>query len=172
MARAKKRRGPRLKARKHVSLAAMPFNGDHGTGTDAANSGTVVEAIKNDKGGNPNHMGRRRRVEVIDTLTLTVRQQQAAKAIRDAYCRVESLSSGGPLKERVQASPKPDATIAAQVSAQSAYVHVMRGVRPIDRAVIEHVCFYNQPLRTFYAHHRQHVRFKEALDHVADHMRY
>lgn len=170
MARAKKRGGrPRKKG---VSLAPTPLNGDHGTGTKAALAGTCLEPVKTETGANPNHMGRRRRVEVIDTLDLTMRQQQAAKAIRSAFCRVEMLSSGGELKEWVQASPKPDANIASQVDAMSAFVHVMRGVRRIDRPIIEHVCFKNAPLRLFVLHSRQSARLRQALDVVADHMRY
>lgn len=167
MARAKKRRG-----RKHISTAPITLGGDHGTGTAAANTGTVLKPVKNENGSNPNNMGRRYRVEVIETLDLTLRQQQAAMAIRNAYCRVEALSSGGELKEWVQSSPKPDAAVAAQIGAVSTYAYVMKGVLRVDRPIVEHVCFKNLPLRQFKGHSRQGERFRQALDRVADHMRY
>lgn len=169
MALVKNRTG-RPRARRSVSIKPMPFGGDHGTGTAAAKIGTKIEPI--DAKSNPNHIGRRRRVEVIGTLSLTLRQDQAARAIRDAYCRVEMLSSGGEIKERVQSSPKPDANVAMQMGVQSTYIHIMRGVRSVDRPIIEHVCFNNQPLRTFKGHGRQSARLAQALDVVADYMGY
>ncbi len=172
MAKKKKKAGGQLKAKRHVSLAPTPWGGDHGTGTKAATKGTLMRGVEDEKGANPNNIGQRYRVEVIDTLDLTVRQKQAAQAIRNAFCAVESLSSGGPLKEKVQASPKPDATIDAQVDAMSRFKFVMDGVRRQDRAIVEHVCFENKPLRLFKAHSRQGHRLKEALNVVADHMRY
>lgn len=167
--------------RTRVSLAApTPLVGDHGTGTSAATASTVLEPIKDEKGRNPNNMGRRRRVSQIDRLKekLTMRQIQAAEAICDAYQRVEMLSSGSPLKERVQASPKPDATIDMQVSAQSWLAHVMRGVpgRPEQcREVIEHICWYNRPVSDL-ATGRKHVGYmamlKVSLDLVANRLGY
>lgn len=149
----------------------MPFNGDHGPKTQAATQGTVIEAITDDKGSNPNHMGRRRRVDVLDAISLTMRQRQAAEAIRDAYSRVEMLSSGGPLKEQVQCSPKPDATIAVQVDASSRWVHVRAKVPYRARELVEHVCCYNLPLRTS-GYVRSSELFKMLMDRTADHLGY
>lgn len=168
MARAK-RRGPKTK-RKSVSVAPVPLGGDHGTGTHAATAGTIVSALTDEKGKNPNNMGRRRRIEVIGTLALTMRQEQAAKAIRDAFCRVQRLSSGGELKERVQSSPKPDATIAMQVDASSQWVYVMKAVKPVNRRIIEHVCCDNLPLVELVGYKQSRVRLAQTLDCVADHI--
>mgnify|MGYP001803260075 CR=1 FL=1 len=170
MARAK-RRGGRPRKKQHVSLAPVPFNGDHGTGTQAALAGTVLEAVTDEKGANPNHMGRRRRVDVLDAINLTMRQRQAAEAIRDAFSRVEMLSSGGPLKEQVQSSPKPDRAIAVQVDANSRWVHVTKPIPYRARELVEHVCCYGKPLRTS-GYVRASDLFKLLMDRVADHMGY
>ena len=157
--------------KKAVSLAPMPFGGDHGPNTAAAKADTIIEPVADENGKNPNHMGRRRRVEVIDTIDLTMRQRQAALAIRDAYCRVEMLSSGSPLAERVQSSAKPDAAIGAQVTAQSRWVHVTRPILRGDRALVEHVCCANRPIRA--SHERRSLdRLRMSLDRVADWLRY
>ena len=170
MAKAKKRPG-RPRAKRHVSTAPSPWNGDHGTGTAAATAGTQLEQVLNDNGANPNHMGRRRRVDVLDAITLTMRQRQAAEAVRDAYSRVQMLSSGGPLKEQVQSSPKPDATIAVQVDANSRWVYVMKPVPWRARELVEHVCCYGLPLRTS-GYVRSRELFTLLLDRIADHLRY
>lgn len=170
MARAK-RRGPKAKPKSRVTLP--PFGGDHGTGTMAAMAGTVLVPVLDENGKNPTREKMRRKINVIDSLTLTMRQEQAARAIEQAFCGVEMLSSGGGgYSERVQSSPKPDATIAHTINARSNYVYIMKGVLRVDRAIIEHVCFHNLPLSTFTAHTRQRARLAQALDRVADHMRY
>ena len=164
--------------RKAVSLARMPFGGDHGPNTKAATAGTVLEPLTDDQGRNPNNMARRRRKNVIDDMikrkTLTMRQHQAAMAIQEAFCRVEMLSSGGPIKERVQASPKPDATISVQVDSRSRLVHVMKPVKRSDRDLVECVCWHNKPLASAIrgGYVRGYTRFRDALDAVADHLGY
>jgi len=169
MARAKKKTGRPRKTRK---ITLPRYGGDHGTGTAAALAGTVVEPITDEKGSNPNHMARRVRQSVIKGLSLTMRQGQAAEAIQDAYCRNQMLSSGSPLREQVDASPKPDATIAAQMEAQSRLIWVMKAVNHADRPVIEHICWYNLPLRALPSRKRCGVRLRDALDAVADHLNY
>jgi len=158
----------RRKSKRNISVPELPWLGDHGTGTQAAIAGTVIEEVE---GPNPNRMARRRRVDVLDGLDLTMRQRQAAEAIRNAYSRVEMLSSGSPIKERVQASPKPDATIAAQVDANSRWVHVTRPIPWRAMGLVEHVCCMNQPLRTS-GYVRSSQLFRLLMDRVADHMRY
>ena len=173
MARTRKQR-----ARKMASLPPMPLGGDHGTGTTAATTGTVLEAIKDDKGRNPNNMGQRRRKIIVNDMlsrgTITMRQHQAAEAIQMAHLSVERLSSGGPLKEQVQSSPKPDAAITIQVGANSRLVHVMKPIKACDRALIEAVCWHNKPLRSAIrgGYVRGYARFRDALDAVADHLCY
>ena len=167
MTKASNRR-KRLGKKKCVTLKPLPFNGDHGTGTKAANEGTLLVPVKDC----PNRRAYRQRVDVYSRLTLTMRQGQAARAIRDAYCRVEMLSSGSPLKERVQASPKPDATIDMQVAAQSTLQHVMKAVPRAQRAIVEHVLWYNRPLRVLKDAPRCAERLKATLDLVADHLCY
>lgn len=165
------RKGRRLKTKK-VAPLHIPLNGDHGQTTAAQTNGTVVEEILNEKGENPNQMGRRRRVEQYLELNLTMRQQQAAKALRDAWCRKEMLSSGGELKEQVDSSPKPDAVIAHQVMAMSHWLWVSAKVRRSEMEIIEHVLAYNQPLRTLSHRPRRVAIFKDVMDRVADHLRY
>ena len=162
---------PSLSKRKRKGRKAcitLPMNGDHGTGTAQANNGTLLVPVKD----SPNRMARRVRVEAYTRIDMTMRQQQAAKAIRDAFCRVESLSSGGPLKERVQASPKPDQTIDVQVNAQSQLHHCMKAVRRADRPIIEHVLWQNKPLRDLNGYPRSAARSRETLDLVANHLGY
>lgn len=161
------------KKKKKPSKPAIPsFNGDHGTGTAAAMAGTTVEPMLNDQGNNPNNMGRRRRVNQIEKMTdLSLRQHQAAMHIQEAFCRVEMLSSGSELKERVQSSPKPDATIAAQIDAQSALYHAMAAVPSAMRYVVEHVCWHNLPLYLAdkgRKHGSAKANLKVALDLVAN----
>lgn len=169
MARTRKQR-----ARRMASLPKMQLKGDHGTGSLAAIEGTTLEPLKDERGSNPNNMGRRYRKDVYKALSLTMRQEQAAKALRDAYCRVEALSSGGALKERVQSSPKPDATVDMQVAAMSRLVRLTRPILQADRYIIEHILRDNKPTsvlgRKGYA--RWSERFKLTMDRVADSERY
>lgn len=146
------------------------FNGDHGTGTAAATAGTFIEKVEDDA----NNMGRRRRKSAIDAINLTMRQEQAARAIEDAWCRLEMLSSGGELKEQVDASPKPDAVIAAQVHAQSRWQHVTKPILRSERFLVHWVCCLNNSI--LHAGRKGEVRgterFRVAMDRVADHLRY
>ncbi|MBM1556678.1 hypothetical protein JQV19_08460 [Sulfitobacter mediterraneus] len=167
--------GTVVKAKTSVSISPAPWNGDHGTGTPAANVGTVVREVLTDDGRNPNRMAQRVRVNVIDTLTsLTLRQVQAAKEIQNAYGKVESLSSGGPLKEQVQSSPKPDAVISAQVDAQSRLARAMKAVLRSERQIVEHICWHNERPQTLTRTERRRwlARFQQSMDRVADHLRY
>lgn len=148
----------------------VSLGGDHGTGTALAIAGTRVEKLDG-----PNQMGRRVRINQIRSLekrkVLTMRQIQAADAIQQAYCRVEMNSSGGALKEQVDSSPRPDAIIASQVDAQSRLECVMRPVLRSERAIVETVCWHNRRL-ALAPGPRQLARFRDALDRVADHLRY
>lgn len=176
MAKRAKRRAVRgHKASRSVTLSApLPLGGDHGTGTDAANAGTVIEKLTD----NPNHIGQRRRVCRVDWLLkrkfLDIRQYQAAKAIQVAYARTEQISSGGELKEQVQSSPKPDAAMAQHCDAMSAWVRVMKAVHRSQRPIVEHVCCYNQPITSISGANRIRSahRLRSALNAVADHMQY
>lgn len=169
MAKARKR--PR---RRRVSVTDAPWGGDHGTGTRAAMQGTVLEPIE---GENPNRIKRRRRVNEIIELRpkLSQRQFQAAQAIEAAYCRVQTLSSGSPLQQKVDITPKPDATVARHTDAQSHLVYVMASVPPQMRDIVEHVCWHNRAVGSI-AKGRNHANsmadLKVALDLVANHMRY
>lgn len=172
------------RGRKSVSISPMPFNGDHGTGTAAATAGTQLEGIVDVDGKNPNRMGRRRRRLQSDVWKdrLSMRQYQAARAIEDAYARVEALGSGGDsigrmldLRTTVDASPKPDATIDLQTGAQSHLHLVMRGVPRAIRPVIEHLFWHNRTMGSFAqgrAFYDRAAEVKVALDLVANHMRY
>jgi len=170
----------RTRKRRHVTTKPLPWNGDHGTGTAAATAGTEFEqATDNPNDTNPNNMGRRVRVNVIQPMikrgSLTMRQGQAAQAIQQAHCKVEMLSSGGELKEQVQSSPKPDATIDVQVERMGELVFVTRPILRGDRALVEWVCYHNRPVHTFArmtGNSRPLDRFRMAMDRVADQMRY
>lgn len=155
--------------------APPPFNGDHGANTPAATAGTVIEELKNDDGSNPNRMARRRRLSAIEAMTLTMRQEQAAKAIEEAWCRLKMLESGGPLKAKVDASPKPDAVVASQVEANSRWIWVTRAIPRTQRNLVFWVCCLNQPI-TQYSRDTGQPRalalFKQTMDKVADSLRY
>lgn len=135
----------RSQKRKKPTLA---YVGDHGTGTDAAIAGTYLEPITHDGKPDPNRRARRRRVEVIETLSfLSMRQLQAAQEIRNAYCRKEMMSSGGPLKEQVDTSPRPDVFAASQVDAETRWRRCIDPVPRHMRKTVEAVCCANTPLR-------------------------
>lgn len=146
---------------------SLPPTGDHGTGTDAANAQTLLIPVR---GQEHNRTARRQRVEAWKRISFTMRQAQAAQALRDAYCGVESLASGGPLKERVQSSPKPDQAIDIQVAKQSRLIKLLRAVPPTSRRVVDHVFRENKPLRALDKTPRSAARLRLALDRVADHM--
>ena len=174
MARKRKlKHGTRVRVKTHVSTAPLPWNGDHGTATAAATAGTVLVPM-----GGPNRMARRYRVSIIDTMEarLSMRQVQAARAIQEAYCRAEMLSSGGPLKEQVDASPKPDAAVASQVDAMSTLTYVMSAVPSAMRDVVEWVCWHNMPIHRLTGSGRKQYNrtadFKVAMDLVANRLRY
>lgn len=165
----------KAKPRGAVSVPNTPWNGDHGTGTHAANFFTEVRPVEDEKGRNPNRIAQRRRVNVIEKLTsLTMRQKQAAEEIQNAYGAAEKLSSGSPLKEQVDASPKPDAVITAQVDAQSRLQRAMKAVHRSERQIVEHICWHNLPPHTLEggSHRRWMARFKASMDRVADHLQY
>lgn len=176
MNKAKRRKGNKPKP-KSVSVTAAPWNGDHGTGTKAACAGTELVEVKTEDGRNPNRMKHRRRISQIDAMSekLSMRQLQAARAIQEAYCRVEMQSSGAALKEQVDASPKPDAVIASQVDAMSHLAFIMGAVPKAMRDIIEHVCWHNQPIHTIKmgrSYYNRSADFKVALDLVANKLRY
>jgi hypothetical protein len=159
------------KPKQYVSLPQAPWGGDHGTGTAAANENTVLEPLVNEDGKNPNNMGRRKRVCFLETLTsLSMRQMQAAQEIMDAYSAVESLSSGSPLKEQVDSSPKPDAVITAQIEAHSRLSKAMEGVLRSDRLIVEHICWRNKKPQTLTRTQRRRwlARFTANMERVAD----
>jgi len=163
------------KSRARQKPSPPEWNGDHGPRTSAALADTYLEPITSDDGSNPNKMARRRRKDALSGFSLSMRQEQAGRKIQDAYARNEMLSSGSPLKEQVDASPKPDATIAAQVDARSMLVFVMSAVPRDFRQLVEHVCWFNQPLATFNGKLTDggHTAcFKIALDLVANKLRY
>lgn len=168
--------------RKPVTLA--DFGGDHGTGTQAAKAGSKLEEMQNDDGANPNRMARRRRVlqSARWEKKLSMRQYQAAQTIEQAFARVEALGSGGDsvgrmmdLQQRVDASPKPDATVDIQTSTQGRLIFVMKPVPRSVRPVIEHMFWHNKPLgnfaqgRSFYD---RTAEVKVALDLVANALGY
>lgn len=135
----------------------------------------MIEEIRNDDGSNPNRMARRRRPSAIDAMTLTMRQEQAAKAIEEAWCLVQTTGSGSELKAKVDSSPKPDAVVAAQVDAQSRWVHVTKPILRSERRIVEWVCCSNYQITLagrVLGEVRASERFKVAMDRVADWLRF
>jgi len=171
------------KARKRAAKRKKPtvaeWNGDLGTGTAAATAGTIIEAMDG-----PNRVGRRRRApqSAVWRPSLSNRQWQAAQAIEDAYGRAQCLTSGGDsigkvreLRVRVDSSPKPDATVAAQIGAISHLAFVMSAVPSAMRDVIEHLFWHQRPMRDFQQGREFYNRtadVKVALDLVANKLRY
>ena len=163
------------RARRKPRKPPIPtFEGDHGTGTAAAVSGTIVEALPTENGKpDPNNRGRRRRIEVIDHLKfLSLRQYQAAREIRNAYCAVEKLSSGSPLKERVDASTRPDVAVAAQVDALSRLNRAMAGVPRYTRATVEAICWHNTAIKDLPDYQVARSDLQGAMTCVADRLNY
>jgi hypothetical protein len=103
---------------------------------------------------------------------LTMRQMQAARAIQRAYAKNDALSSGQALKEQVDASPKPDAVIAAQVDARSQLVRCMAAVRRSERHIVEQVCWKDVRIGAVSreGYPRTLARFRDAMTRVADHL--
>ena len=168
MGKSRKRKNPH-------SPKVPEFTGDHGTGTKAATDGTVLEAYEPEPGKkDPNGRGRRRRIEVIDELKfLSQRQYQAAREIRDAYCAVDSLSSGDALKESVDSSPKPDACIARQVDAMSRLQKAMKNIPSHMRLTVEEICWNNRPIRrATLGYEIARSDMQGAMSIVADHLGY
>jgi hypothetical protein len=162
--------GTSYKAKRSISTKPVPWGGDHGTGTAAATAGTKIVGLDG-----PNNMGQRVHMCAIDELTsLTMRQSQAAHAIREAYGRVEMLSSGGPLKEQVDSTPKPDATIAVQMDAQSRLVECTRAILRSERSLVDGICYVNIPIGVMarQGHVRPLARFAQSMDRVADALGY
>ncbi len=158
--------------RKRKPSRPIPYTGDHGPGTTAATAGTMIEAVE---GQEHNRTGRRRRINAIESITLTMRQEQAAKAIEEAWCLLQRCSSGGELKEQVDASPKPDATVARQVDAQSRWHYVTAALMRGEKRLVQWVCCENQSIllaKRKLGEARATERFREAMDRVANHLRY
>lgn len=169
----------KLKGRKPKPKAvkALPFGGDHGTGTAAALAGKVLRPIVNEDGKNPNNMARLCDDDQLANMDfLSMRQRQAGMEIRNAWSGVEKLSSGGELKEQVDSTPKPDATMAIQIDAQSRLVNAMAAVPRDMRDVVEHVCWHNLPITQKIgkgrAHYSRRADFQVALDLVANRLGY
>lgn len=164
---------------KQDQITLKSFNGDHGSGTPKANAGTYLEEVLTEDGRNPNRYARRRRINQIEELSkkgvLTLRQYQAAMIIQDAYCETEALSSGGPLKERVDQSVRPDAVIADQVHVMSHWIYVARCIPADGYAVVKTVVMENKPISRMGKGGRAMAQNREqllrALDVVADRMK-
>lgn len=132
--------------------ANITLQGDHGPQTAAQMAGATIAMIAGD---NPNRVAVKRRENVLERMhmegKLSIAEYQAGMEIQEAYCQCEMLSSGGELKAKVDASPKPDKFIANQVDAQSRLNRAMKGVGQIYRPVVELVCWHNRPIGQLWA---------------------
>ena len=168
--KAKLAHGTRVRAKKHVSTAPAPWVGDHGTGTAAQRADT--EYVKQEGPNNVAHLRRKDRVRDLIP-KLTMRQHQAAQEIQNAYACNEMLSSGGPLKEQVDATPRPDAAIASQVNAQSRLERCTRPLLRSEVGLVRAICWENAPVTQIAAMYpRWLARFATAMDRVADRLGY
>lgn len=172
------------KHKKPRKLAVPSFTGDHGPKTAAQMAGTKIVPIS-DK-DNPNNTGQKRRENVLERMhlgrgadeaaSLSLRQYQAGNAIQEAFCKCDALSSGNSdySKPIVDSSPKPDQFTAMHCDAQSRLSFTMAKVPQDMRAVVEHVCWYNQPISGMCHHPRDigmhRANLKVALDLVANHI--
>jgi hypothetical protein len=130
----------------------------------------VIEPVE---GQEHNKTARVRRKEAIDDIDLSMRQKQAAQRIRNAYCKKLSTTSGGPMTDFVDASPKPDAVIVAQIEAQDALDFAMSAVPKAARGIVEHVCWHNGSIRSYGGMRATNsANFKIAMDLVANKCRY
>lgn len=168
---------PKGRKLKTQAVKLLPLGGDHGTGTAAAMAGKVLKPIVDVDGKNPNSMARLCDDDQLANMDfLSMRQYQAGMEIRNAWSGVEKLSSGSELKEQVDSTPKPDATMAIQIDAQSRLVNAMSAVPGDMRDVVEHVCWYNKPITQKIGKGRQHydrrAEFQVALDLVANRLGY
>lgn len=166
-----KKAATRARKRKSPTLA---YTGDHGPGTSAALTGTVLEPLLHEGRPDPNRRARRRRIEVIDELQfLSLRQYQAAREIRDAYCATQKLSSGSPAKERVDTSTRPDAFAAVHCDVTSRLNRAMYAVPRHFRFVVEEICWNNTPIRKLKrGHDIVKSELQGAMTCVADHLGY
>ena len=98
------------RARRKPRKPPIPtFEGDHGTGTAAAVSGTIVEALPTENGKpDPNNRGRRRRMWLAEQYMrdgwLTKEQAHAGIALHEAFEKIGG-SSGTFGDVRVDLSP-------------------------------------------------------------------
>lgn len=139
--------GSKKKRKPYTPPDYAAMQGDWGPNTPAQRAGTEIVLLEGD---NPNRVAYRRRGIVIDRMAksgaLSQRQWQAATEIQMAYLACEMLSSGGPLKAKVDASPNFGKTIAIQADAQSRLNRAMKRVPADQRRVVEHVCWHNRPI--------------------------
>ena len=80
-----------------------------------------------------------RRDDAKDLPCLSVRQYNAAKALRLAFEQTMCSKSAWPDMERVQSSPKPDISALIRITAVSRFHQVNKLVAPQDREIIDHV---------------------------------
>lgn len=163
----------------NVTLAGMsgpakPLQGDWGPRTAAQMAGAVIIPVEGD---NPNGVARKYRELPIDRMArlaiLSQRQHQAAREVSDAWCECEKLSSGGPLKERVDSSMNPAAIAAEQADALSRLNRSMKAVGSIRRYVVEWVCYDNRRVEELAGPYGVHMaNLLQALDEIADRLRY
>ena len=161
----------RVMARRKKAIT-LAMQGDHGPQTAAQRRNTELVPVD---GANPNRIYIKRTKNVLKEMhmnrKLSMRQYQAGSEIQEAYAGCEKLSSGSPLKEQVDSTPRPDRFIAAQVDAQSRLERAMRQVTNESRAVIEAVCWHNSTVSVIASgrHHRQQSEIlQNTLEKVAD----
>ncbi|MGB7244277.1 MAG: hypothetical protein WBC93_19610 [Sulfitobacter sp.] len=143
----KLQRKGRPRKRKGVSLPP-PLGGDHGTGTPAANAGTVVKPID---GKNPNNLGRRVResqLEIYYKKGLLTKDHLNAGML--LLCAFEATQGGSPAikKVNVDHSPKPDHAIEIMLKRIGGYSAIMKHVPKTSRSIISRVAVHDLPIES------------------------
>ncbi len=136
----------RARRKPHTPNEGIP-KGDHGPNTLSQRLGARIEPVPDDANG----MTRRIRGGVLEALHsaedgIGMREYQAGVDIRQAF---EATMQRPPAIREVfvDASPKPDATVAMQIDRQSEFARLMSAVPSDMRYVVKHVCCEDRAIR-------------------------
>lgn len=178
MSKAKRRAG-----RKRNVPVTMPVSDwDHGAEGQANRIGLVVEKrgdVDPDTGEvvNPNGITGARRVDMLEIYArrgwISTRGYNAGEMIRAAWLGTEKGRGNDWTRERVDSSPKPDASIAIQIDRMSALIRVSRLVPAEDERIVDCVCCQGNAigqLREYRGsqHERGKSHLRDALERLAD----
>lgn len=163
----------------HVTPHDSPW--DHGADGPANRAGLVVEERgeldpATGKMVNPNRVTGTRRLTWLERYAakgwVSPEGLSAGLRLHEAWERISIGTSAPWLRERVDATPRPDHAVTVQIDRREAYHRIWRGVPPGDRHVLHWVCCENRALGGMLKRRgrnhdtlKQHLR--EALDRMA-----